>query len=224
MFDAQGLTVRYGRRAALREVSVSYQSEGRICGLFGPNGAGKTTLMNCLVGSINRYQGVLKHPPPADIAYLPDKSFLYPWLTINQCFDLFGARHRDFRREVAAEIIDGFGLEGSSKVGQCSKGMSERLHLALVVARAARYYVLDEPLAAVDPFTRDFLVEMIRAKRRPDSTVLVSTHLISDVETLFEDVMMISDGRLLCYAGASEVCGDGEDLEAAFKRMVADHV
>jgi len=181
--------------------------------------------MSAIVSDISSFSGRLDRPEPADIVFLPDKPFLYPWMTVKQSFDLFESRHLDFRRGVASEIVNGFGLGERERVGQCSKGMSERLHLALVIARAAPFYVLDEPLASVDPFTRDFLIGMIRTKRAPGSTVLLSTHLINDVESLFDDVMVISDGRLLHYGPVSDLKRDtDQSLEDAFKQMVAAHV
>jgi ABC-2 type transport system ATP-binding protein len=103
--------------------------------------------------------------------------------------------------------------------------MSERLHLALIIARSCPYYIFDEPLAAVDPFTRDFLIEMVKTRRKPDSVTLISTHLISDVEQLFDDVMMISNGTLIYHGDAEGLRQKtGMDLESSFKKMVADYV
>jgi len=187
-----------------------------VIGLFGPNGAGKTTLLRTLVGDIAKFKGSLQAPNRTDISYLPDKPFLYPWLSVGQCVELFSARHSDFRVDVFEEFLAGAAFSASSKVRSLSKG------LALIMSRAPKLYVLDEPLAGVDPLARDYLLELIRTLRSPEAPLLLSTHLINGVDSIFNEIVLISDGRLLTHDSADNLraLGDG-DLELAYKRSVS---
>ena len=218
------LTVSYGRVQALRGVSFDIASDSGIVGLFGPNGAGKSTTIRVLVGDIQRYGGSARIPERSRVAYLPDKPFLYRWMRVSQCADLFSSRYPDFRGEVFREFLDESGITGASRVSSLSKGMSERLHLALTMARHPDVYVLDEPLAAVDPVARDRLIDSITRLRAPGAPVLLSTHLIQGLDRIFDSVVMISGGRTLITGDLETVrsMGDG-DLETAYKRIVTNH-
>ena len=204
VINAHGLQVAYGKHVALNLEDFRIDSQAGVVGLFGPNGAGKTTLLRTLVGDIAKFKGSLQAPNRTDISYLPDEPFLYPWLSVGQCVELFSA------------------FSASSKVRSLSKGMSERLHLALIMSRAPKLYVLDEPLAGVDPLARDYLLELIRTLRSPEAPLLLSTHLINGVDSIFNEIVLISDGRLLTHDSADNLraLGDG-DLELAYKRSVS---
>ena len=216
------LTVSYGRSPALIDVDLRVDSSHGVVGLFGANGAGKTTLLKTVYGDIQRYSGEVLGPPRADIAYLPDSPYLYRWLTVRECLELFSSRHPDFRTEAAEDFLAGSALGASRRVAEFSKGMSERLHLALTLARQPKLYILDEPLAGVDPLTRDHLLEMIRKYRVPDAPLLISTHLINGVDSIFDSVIMISDGRVLLHDDADRVRSRGNgNLEQAFKEVMA---
>lgn len=220
----RSMSVRYGRFEAIRRLSFDLLADFGVVGLFGPNGAGKTTTMRVLCGDINRYEGEAVVPSRKDIAYLPDKPFLYRWLSVEQAMMLFSSRHADFRKAVFEHFLEGSNVTMRRRVGELSKGMLERLHLALIMARAPRIYVLDEPLAGVDPLTRDRLLEIIRVSRSEGAPVLLSTHLIQGVERIFDRVMMISDGRLLALGTVEEVRRQGDgDLEQAYKRVVSSY-
>lgn len=218
------LSVSYGKHRAVSDMSFRVDADDGVVGMFGPNGAGKTTLFKTVCGDIGRYDGALRCPSRDEIAYLPDKPFLFSWMTVGQAIDLFSARHQDFRDDVAEEFLAGSAIKRSAPVGSLSKGMSERLHLALIMARRPRLYVLDEPLAGVDPLTRDRWIENIIEVRCQEAPMLLSTHLIEGVERVFDAVMMVVDGRLLRSGKVADVrrIGDGS-LEMAFKRLVAAH-
>jgi ABC-2 type transport system ATP-binding protein len=223
MIRLDELSVRLGRRRVLRRLSCVLETDGKITGLFGPNGAGKTTLLRTIVGLICRYQGRMQVDRPESVAYLPDEPFLYPFLRLDDCVDLFAARHADFSRKKAQAILDNLGLAGRLRVGECSRGMREQLHLGLLMAREARLYVFDEPLAAVDPLTREKLVALILEHRTSGSGVLLSTHLIAEVEELFDEVLMLSEGELVLQATVAELRGAGGlALEELFKTKLAD--
>lgn len=189
VINAHGLQVAYGKHVALNLEDFRIEPQAGVVGLFGPNGAGKTTLLRTLVGDIAKFKGSLQAPNRTDISYLPDEPFLYPWLSVGQCVELFSARHSDFRVDVFEEFLAGAAFSASSKVRSLSKGMSERLHLALIMSRAPKLYVLDEPLAGVDPLARDYLLELIRTLRSPEAPLLLSTHLINGVDSIFNEIM-----------------------------------
>ena len=216
-----GLSVRLGRREILRGMSLEIPVSGQIVGLFGPNGAGKTTLIRCLVGLVERFSGQIE-VPHGSISYMPDHAYLYDFLRVSECLDLFRARYRDFSSSRAEKIFARLGVEESRRVGELSKGMKEQLHLALTFSRSCSFYVLDEPLASVDPYTRDLLLDIILEARAPGSTILVSTHIIHEVERIFDEVVMIADGRLLVHDTVQAVrARTGMSLEDAFKREMS---
>ncbi|WP_084403060.1 ATP-binding cassette domain-containing protein [Schaalia suimastitidis] len=216
--EAHHLRVSYGRHVALNlEQFVLDRAEG-IVGVFGPNGAGKSTFLRTVVGDIVRYEGRLSVPNRAVVSYLPDEPFLYPWLTVSQCVELFRNRYPDFRTPVFEDFLSGAQFSYSSRVQSLSKGMNERLHLALVMSRAPHLYVLDEPLAGVDPLTRDHLLELIQGLRYPEAPMLLSTHLINGVDSIFDQVVLFSEGRVLRHDSAAHLRELGEgDLERAYK-------
>lgn len=215
------LSVRLGRRPVLHDLTLEIPVAGQIVGLSGPNGAGKTTLIRCLVGLVERYDGQVD-VPHGSISYMPDHAYLYDFLKVSESLDLFRARYPDFSTTRADEIFGRLGIDRSRRVGELSKGMSEQLHLALTFSRSCSLYVLDEPLAAVDPYTRDLLLDIIVEARAPGSTILVSTHIIQEVERIFDEVVMIADGRLLIHDSVDSVRSrTGLSLEEIFKREMA---
>ena len=167
VINAHGLQVAYGKHVALNLRRLSHSAG--VDWSFWSKCAGKTTLLRTLVGDIAKFKGSLQAPSRTDISYLPDEPFLYPWLSVGQCVELFTARHSDFRVDVFEEFLAGAAFSASSKVRSLSKGMSERLHLALIMSRAPKLYVLDEPLAGVDPLARDYLLELIHTLRSPEA-------------------------------------------------------
>ncbi len=203
---------------------TNLSSDAGIIGLFGPNGAGKSTFLRTVAGDINEYNGVLDKPSRERIAYLPDAPFLYSWLKVSDCVGLFAHRYPDFRTEAFDEFLSGSNITYKSKVNELSKGMSERLHLALIMSRVPEMYILDEPLGGVDPLTRDHLLDLILNFKAPGAPLLLSTHLISGVDRVFDRVILISDGRLLRYDSAEKLrlLGDG-DLEVAYKRSLGNN-
>ncbi len=220
--NIENLSVSYGKSPVLQINELSINKSAGVIGLFGPNGAGKSTLMRTLAGDIEKYHGSLIKPERKDIAYLPDKPFLYPWMSVAQSEALFKSRHDDFREDVFEKFLEGSDIASATKVKELSKGMSERLHLALILSRAPKLYILDEPLSGVDPLTRDHLLELVDTLRISDAPVLLSTHLIGGVEKIFDEVILISDGRILAHDTADNLrrVGDG-DLELAYKRSFA---
>lgn len=221
MLEINDLSVSLGGAEVLHEINLSIDGNSDIVGLFGPNGAGKTTLLNTLTGTINRYKGKVFFGPNDTISFLPDKPFLYGFLTLEGAIEYYSAAYRDFDRNKAAVLFDRLGLSLKQRISKCSKGMSEQIHLILAICRNVNMYLLDEPLAGVDPLTRDAIIDILVNYRSEGSAVIISTHLISDVEELFDKVIMIKAGRILLFDTVESLKGpSGKDLETIFKERL----
>lgn len=225
--ECKALTKRYGRKYALNGMNLTVP-KGRIVGLLGPNGAGKTTLMKLVVSLLRDYQGevtVCGEPPGVKtkrlISYLPDHEFLYPWMTIEECISLFHHAFGDFQRDKAYEMISQLGLQVQDKIKTLSKGMKERVSISLTFSRKASLYVLDEPLAAVDPSTRDKIMQIILGNFDGDSSILISTHLIQGVEPLFTDIAIVNEGQIQLQGSVEALKQEyGMPIEELFKQII----
>jgi len=188
---------------ALDNVSLNCQS-GRIVGLLGPNGSGKTTLIKILEKLLVPTGGtfaVAGQTDPVEIkkivSYLPDCNFLGDILTVKDALDYFQTFFEDFDRPRAEEMMEKLGITGKQYLKTMSKGTKDKLQLVLVMSRRAKLYLLDEPIGGVDPATRDFILHTIVANTDEDSSVLISTHLISDVEPILDEAVFINNGRIV---------------------------
>ncbi len=199
------LSKRYGQRAALSDVSLDLEG-GRIVGLLGPNGSGKTTLIKILTGMLQEYTGtvsILGNVPGVEskkvISYLPDKAYFADWMRVRDALDVFCDFFADFDRVKAAELLNRLGLDPAMRVKSMSKGMVEKLSLTLTMARRAKLYVLDEPIGGVDPAARELILDTILNNYSEDGSILLSTHLIGDVERIFDTVVFLKEGQIaLC--------------------------
>ncbi len=203
IIQIKGLSKDYGSQRVLDDLSVEYEP-GQFIGLLGPNGCGKTTLIKIITGLINDYEGEVLidgHKPDVHtkniIAYLPEKSYLADWMRPVDTIKYVADFYEDFDKEKAMKMLDTFKLPAKQKIKSMSKGMQEKLQLLLVVCRNAKLYVLDEPIGGVDPAARAFILDVILKNLPKDSTVLISTHLIHDVEGIFDRVLMIGNGKIL---------------------------
>ena len=191
----------FGSTRALNQLSLSVES-GKIIGLLGPNGAGKTTFIKLINGLLQPSLGEVLidgHHPGVEtkplISYLPDVSFLNNWMTVEQIVDMFADFYEDFRPDLAFDMVGRLGIDRKQRLKSLSKGNKEKVCLILVMSRNAKLYVLDEPIAGVDPATRDYIISTIINNYNPEASVLISTHLISDIESILDDVIFIKDGR-----------------------------
>lgn len=216
------LTVRFGRKTALDRLDLRIEDRGRVIGLFGQNGAGKSTLMRVMCGLIGRYSGTMERAL-GSVGYLPDAPFLYGFLRLEECIRTAEALFDDFDASVAKAVFEELGLPLSTKVSEASKGMGEQIHLGLILARRCNLYVFDEPLAAVDPLTRDKLIALIRQYRAPGSTAIISTHLIGGLEELFDEAIVIHDGRLVLHDDVEDITAFG-GLELRVKEVIRGDV
>lgn len=225
IINVSDLKKSYGRKEVLKGVTFSAQS-GQIIGLLGPNGCGKTTLIKILTGLIKDYDGVVRvdnEEPGAYtksiIAYLPEKSYLPDWMRPIDALEYFSDFYNDFDRSKAEKMLLRFGLDLKQKLKTMSKGQQEKLRLALVLCRKAKLYILDEPLGGVDPAARSHILDLIMENHEKDSTILISTHLISDVEYIFDRVLMISNGTAVIDSHVDELREKGKTVEEVFKEV-----
>ena len=205
------LTKRYNGLTALNGINLSVQS-GKIIGLLGPNGSGKTTLIKLINGLLTPNEGDIYidgYEPGVEskklVAYLPDNTFLNSWMTVKQIVELFDDFYEDFRADVAYQLLERLGITPTVKLKTLSKGNKEKVSLILVMSRNAKLYVLDEPIAGVDPATRDYIISTIINNYNPESSVIISTHLISDIEQVLDEVIFINFGNVLLHKSVDEI-------------------
>ena len=195
----------YGSVKALNQLSLSVAS-GKIIGLLGPNGAGKTTLIKIVNGLLQPSYGTVLidgKQPGVDtkklVSYLPDVNYLNNWMTVEQIVMMFADFYEDFRADLAFEMISRLGIDRNQRLKSLSKGNKEKVCLILVMSRSAKLYVLDEPIAGVDPATRDYIISTIINNYNPEASVLISTHLISDIESVLDEVIFIKNGSIVLH-------------------------
>ena len=225
IISVNNLSKSYGSHKVLNGVSFSFES-GQIIGLLGPNGSGKTSLIKILTGLINDYSGevLIEGNKPGKVsksmvAFLPEKTYLASWMTSDDAINYIADFYDDFDKEKAMRMMDVFQLPHKQKVKTMSKGMQEKLQLLLVMCRNAKLYILDEPMGGVDPAARDFILETILKNRPEGSTILMSTHLIQDVEEIFDSIVMIGRGKLLMKDSVANITKSGKTINDIFKEV-----
>ncbi|MBR2309742.1 MAG: ABC transporter ATP-binding protein [Oscillospiraceae bacterium] len=221
-----GVTKRYGKLVALDNVSFTLES-GKIVGLLGPNGSGKTTLIKLINGLLTPNEGAVticgEKPGPvtkAQVSYLPDSIYLNSWMTVKQIVDYFKDFYADFRPELAYEMFRRLDITPDRRLKALSKGNKEKVCLILAMSRNAKLYVLDEPIAGVDPAARDYVINTIMSAHNPESTVLISTHLIADIEGILDEVLFIQNGKLLLQKSAHQIREEeGKTVDGLFREV-----
>lgn len=203
IIEINSLQKKYGSKTVLDNISLSLES-GTIVGLLGPNGCGKTSLIKILAGLINDYDGKVlingfapNEYTKALISYLPEKTYLAENNKAKYALDLFEDFYADFDRKKAEEMFKQFKLDPDQKIKSMSKGMQEKVQLILVMSRKAKIYLLDEPLGGLDPASRKAMLDIILNNYSEDAIVLLSTHLINDVERIFDRVIMVGNSKVL---------------------------
>ena len=209
--NCRDLTKRYGRVTALNNINFALES-GKIVGLLGPNGSGKTTLIKIINGLLTPSKGEIlingNHvgvETKKVVSYLPDHSYLNSWMTVKQIVEYFSDFYADFRPEVAYEMLERLDISSERKLKTLSKGNKEKVCLILVMSRNAALYVLDEPIAGVDPAARDYVISTIINNYNPESTILISTHLIADIEQILDEVIFIKNGNIVLQKTVDEI-------------------
>ena len=226
LIECRGLTKAYGHRTALEGVELSV-GRGRIVGLLGPNGSGKTTLIKLMCGLLQPSAGQLavngqKIGPEtkAQISYLPDRMYFADWMRATDLFDLFRDFYKDFDYEKALAMCRSLGVEPRDKLKSMSKGTKEKVQLVLVMARKAQLYLLDEPIAGVDPAARDFILRTILTNYNEEGTVLISTHLIADIEKVLDEVIFLKEGKIMLHNTVDNIReNEGKSVDALFREI-----
>jgi len=226
LLRCENLTKVYGAVPALRNVNIRLES-GKIYGLLGPNGSGKTTLIKIVNGLLTPSTGgvtILGNRPGVVtkeiVSYLPDCNYLNSWMRVEQIVEMFRDFYSDFRVDAAYTMLAGLGIDRKMKLKNLSKGNKEKVCLILVMSRAAKLYVLDEPIAGVDPATRDYIISTIINNYSPDASVLLSTHLISDVEQILDEVIFIQNGEILLQKPVDDIRAEnGKSVDQLFREV-----
>lgn len=226
VLEATHLTKNFGPIRALNDVSFALE-KGRIVGLLGPNGSGKTTLIKMANGMLQPDAGSISiqgHLPgvasKAITAYLPDRETLPGHMKAGKLLELIQDFYEDFDRSKALSMIRDLGIDEQQPLGKMSKGTKEKMQLALTMSRQAQLYLLDEPIGGVDPATRDYILRTIISNYNEDAVVLISTHLIADVESVLDEVLFVRDGQLLLQESADQIREErGESIDQFFREV-----
>lgn len=216
------------RKEALHDLTLTLP-RGRIVGLLGPNGSGKTTLIKLLNGLLVPDGGEIlidgEKPGPstkAKVSYLPERTYLKNGATIRELLSYFQDFYEDFRTERAKEMLAALRIEENARIRALSKGTREKVQLILVMSRDASLYILDEPIAGVDPAARDYILRTIITNYNENATVLISTHLITDIENILDEVVFMKEGRLLLQTSVEEIREEkGKSVDAYFREVFA---
>ena len=220
------VTKKYGCFKALDNVTLTLQS-GKIVGLLGPNGSRKTTLIKIINGLLKDYQGnILVDGNPIGvesrkiISYLPDENYFQDWMYIKDVLNIFSDLYQDFQKDNCLELMKRFNLEPNMKIKSLSKGMKEKFQLCLVMSRKAKLYILDEPIAGVDPAAREVILDVILNNYDEDALVLISTHLISDLETIFDEVVFLKEGKVVLHQETEQLRHERkQSIDEAFREV-----
>ena len=225
LLKVKDLKKSYGDHQVLNGISYEIP-EGKIVGLLGPNGCGKTSMIKSIVGLINDYEGEIlidgKHPgvyTKEIVAYLPEKNYLPAWMTPKQAISYMADFYKNFNKDKAYQMLRTFNLPEKQKIKTMSKGMQEKMQLLLVMSREAKLYILDEPLGGVDPVARDFIMETIMKNHLANSTILLSTHLIYDIEGILDRVLMVKGGSLAVNTDVKTISEHNMTVEDLFKEV-----
>ena len=226
IMECKGLTKTFGAAPALDNVDLSIEP-GHIIGLLGPNGSGKTTLLKLASGLLTPTAGSVTIagfvPGPqskALVSYLPDRMALPDWMTTKQALDYYQDFYADFRREQAQTMIQNLGLSLDQRIKAMSKGTKEKLQLILTMSREARLYLLDEPIGGVDPATRDYILRTIIGSYNENASIIISTHLIADVEQVLDEVIFLQNGRIALHSSVDAIRNEkGTSVDALFREV-----
>lgn len=212
LVELHNLTKTYsGNKPAVDNLNLTLES-GRIIGLLGPNGSGKTTIIKMINGLLQPTKGeiLIEGRPPGPytksiISYLPERTYLEAQKTVSDLIGFFSDFYEDFRPERAREMIMALGIEESARIKTLSKGTKEKVQLILVMSRDAKLYILDEPIAGVDPAARDYIIRTIINNYNRDASVLICTHLIADIEDILDEVVFLMKGHLVLRGTRKEI-------------------
>jgi len=228
IIECKGLTKKYGFKTALNGINLNI-GKGRIVGLLGPNGSGKTTFIKLINGLLTATAGEMTvNGAPLGvntkkiISYLPDKDYLGDEMSFKECTELFSDFYEDFDKTKAFEMLARLNINPETRFKFLSKGNREKAQLILVMSRKAKVYILDEPIAGVDPASRDYILNTIVSNVAEDSSVIIATHLIADVEKVLDDVIFINNGEIVLNDTAEHIREEkGKSIDGLFREVFA---
>lgn len=226
ILSCKGLTKTFGTKKALLDVNLDIQP-GKIVGLLGPNGSGKSTLIKLANELLTPDKGeiLIAGLKPGEetkklVSYLPEKTYLNDWMRVHQLIELFKDFYMDFKPEKAYDMLKRLDINPDDRLKTMSKGTKEKVQLILVMSREAKLYLLDEPIGGVDPASRDYILDTIISNYKEDATVIISTHLISDIEKVLDHVIFINKGQIVLSSPADEIRNEkGKSVDALFREV-----
>lgn len=226
ILECKGITKKYAYLEALSGVDLTLEP-GRIVGLLGPNGSGKSTLIKLINGILTPNAGTILvdgKPVGVDtkkiVSYLPERTYLNNWMKVCDIVDYFNDFYEDFDRNKAYEMLKRLNIDPSMRLRTLSKGTKEKVQLILVMSRNAKLYVLDEPIGGVDPAARDYILNTILSNYNETGTILISTHLISDIEQILDDVVLIKQGRIIQTSSVDDIRDkNGMSVDQLFREV-----
>lgn len=226
--ECKNLCKNYGSKIALNNINLNIE-RGRIIGLLGPNGSGKTTLIKILSGLLTAGSGeALISGKPIGVetkkivSYLPERTYLSEWMTVKQTINFFKDFYADFSEETAYGMLERLNINSGERLRTMSKGTREKVQLILVMSRNAELYLLDEPIGGVDPAARDYILKTIISNYNENASVIISTHLITDVENILDEVVFLKYGCLMLHETVDEIREKhGKSVDALFREVFA---
>ena len=226
LIESNHLSKNFGNTQALTDINLRIE-RGRIIGLLGPNGSGKSTLIKLINGLITPTIGEVfidGNEPGVEtkkiISYLPERTYLNEWMRVRELLDYFGDFYEDFRRERAENMLKNLNIGLEAKLKTMSKGTKEKVQLILVMSRDASLYILDEPIGGVDPAARDYILKTIIGNYNENATVLLSTHLIADIENILDEVIFLQYGQIRFHAAVDDIRSkEGKSIDQLFREV-----
>ncbi len=228
LVSCKNVTKRYGNKMALNNISLEIEP-GKIIGLLGPNGSGKTTLIKILSGLLTVNDGEVvisgNNIGPKTkkvVSYLPERTYINPHLSVKDMIDFFADFYSDFDSQRAYDMLTRLNINYNDRIKSMSKGTREKVQLILVMSRKADLYLLDEPIGGVDPAARDYILNTIITNYDENASVIISTHLISDIENILDDVIFIKNGDIVLHSSPDEIREqNGKTIDGLFREVFA---
>lgn len=226
LIESNHLCKKFGNKQALTDINLRIE-RGRIIGLLGPNGSGKSTMIKMINGLMMPTEGEVfidgKKPGVETkkiVSYLPERTYLNEWMKVRELLDYFQDFYEDFKRDRAEVMLKNLNIDMEDKLKTMSKGTKEKVQLILVMSRDAELYILDEPIGGVDPAARDYILRTIIGNYNENATVLLSTHLISDIENILDEVIFLQYGQIRFHASVDEIRSkEGKSVDQLFREV-----